>query len=319
VLDSEWLNRPYVSRISCASAAALRPLRGSYNAERPFPEQVKPFNFLLCVHVAPFSHPAGYPPERFQLIAPFEPDPRRWLEMSWTDHYSGDTFHIHTDGPPSPDSIKVKTNRDVLDRYRSHPEPKSLDQDGKPCARQTVGLLQRRPVHTTEIVYIGKESNRLEDATAGLVHDLGEILASYRDPQLDPYRILVLPALRTFGTAQVAEATGLDRRTVQRLLRERQYPHRRHRASLIAVAAGLAASTIRARGGDPPRAPLAVLRSYLEQQQPDRACPVCGAVVTGARALYCSSTCKKHAYRQRLQARVRAMTGVKAASTSGRV
>jgi hypothetical protein len=39
----------------------------------------KPFNFLLSAHVAPFGHPAGYTPERFHLIAPFEPDPRRWL------------------------------------------------------------------------------------------------------------------------------------------------------------------------------------------------------------------------------------------------
>jgi hypothetical protein len=298
VLDREWLDRPYVSRINAASAAALRPLRNSYNAHLAFEEQVKPFNFLLCVHVAPFSYPDGYPPQHFQLIAPFEPDPRRWLEMKWTDHYSGDAFRIHTEGPPSPDSVKVKTNRDVVDRYRFHPEPKGLDSGGEPCTRHSIGLLERRPVRATDIAYIGKESNRLEDATAGLVHDLGEILASYTDPQLDPYRTLVLPTLRTFATSKIAQAAGLDRRTIQRLLREHQYPHRRNRAKLVAVAAELAVSAIRARGADAPRAPLAVLRLYLDHPQ-TRACPVCGTAITRTRALYCSSACKKQTYRSR--------------------
>jgi len=299
VLDREWLNRPYVSRISCASAAALRPLRDSYNADRPFEDQVKPFNFLLCVHVAPFSHPAGYAPQRFQLITPFEPDPRRWLEMEWTDHYSGDTFRIHTEGPPSPDSIKVKTNRDVLDRYRSHPEPKSLDPNGEPCTRLTTGLLQQRPVRATDIAYIGKESNRLEEATAGLVHEPDEIISSYSDPQLDPYRTLVLPALRRFRTADIAEAAGLNPRTVQRLLRDKQYPRRRHRATLIGVAAELAMAEIRARGVDPPRAPLAAIGAYLDQPNKNRSCPVCSATITSTRATYCSERCKKKAYRAR--------------------
>lgn len=300
MLDREWLDRPYVSRISAASAAALRPLQDSYNARHPFEEQVKPFNFLLCVHVAPFSHPAGYPPQHFQLIAPFEPDPRRWLEIQWTDHYSGHTFHIHTDGPPSSDSVKVKTNRDVVDRYRLHPEPKSLDPNGQPCARQSTGLLQRRPVRVIDVAYIGKESNRLEEATAGLVHNLAEILASYSDPQLDPYRTLVLPALKTLPTDKIAAASGLDRRTVQRLLRERQYPHRRNRATLIGVAAELAASSIRTRGGDPPRAPLAVIRTYLDQLPAvDRTCVVCGESHTRPRSVYCGATCAKRAYRAR--------------------
>ena len=55
--DDDWLDRPAVTRISAASAAALRPFIASYNAGRPYAEQIKPFNFILCVHVAPFSHP----------------------------------------------------------------------------------------------------------------------------------------------------------------------------------------------------------------------------------------------------------------------
>ena len=42
---------------------------------------------------------------------------------------------------------RVRTYRDVLDRYRVHPEDKFLGPDGQPCRWETVGLLQRRPVH----------------------------------------------------------------------------------------------------------------------------------------------------------------------------
>ena len=297
MLDREWLDRPYVSRISAASAAALRPLRNSYNAHLAFEEQIKPFNFLLCVHVAPFSHPDGYPPERFQLVAPFERDPRRWLEMEWTDHYSGQSFRIHTDGSPSPNSIKVKTNRNVLDRYRTHPEPKSLGAGCKPCDRQTAGLLQRRPVTVTEIVYIGKESNRLEDATAGLVHELGDILNAYNDPRLDPWRTLVIPVLKAFSTAEIAARADLDRRTIERFLSGRSYPRRMNRNKLVAIAAELAAGVL---ATEPPRPPLAVLREYRDSASAMvRVCTICGAELHNARAIYCSSACKKRAYRNR--------------------
>jgi hypothetical protein len=124
VIDDEWLARPAVRPVS---AAALRPFL-PYNEHRPYEEQIKPFGFLIAVQVwhPAFSVPAGYPPQRFQLMHPWEPDPRLWLGLEWIDHYSGHAFRIHTTGPPSPRSVKVKTNQDVLDRYRSHPEPKSL-------------------------------------------------------------------------------------------------------------------------------------------------------------------------------------------------
>jgi hypothetical protein len=300
----DWLARPAVTRISAASAAALRPFLTSHNASRPFRDQIKPFNFLLCVHVAPFSHPAGYPPQRFQLVGPYEPNPSRWLEMEWIDHYSGDSFRIHTDGPPSPCSIKVKTNRDVLDRYRSHPEPKSLGPDGAPSSRRTSGPLQRRPVAATAITYIGKEANRLEETTAGLIHDPGEILNTYNDPRLETWHTLVVPVLRDFTTAEIAANAQLDRRSVQRLLRGQARPRRSHRNTLTGIAAELAADALKTQGLEPPRTPLAVLHAYRDTApRPARSCAVCGAATLARRGIYCSSACKKRAYRARLRVR----------------
>jgi hypothetical protein len=225
--------------------------------------------------------------------------------MDWIDHYSGDRFHIHTDGPPSTDSVKVKTNRDVLDRYRSHPEPKSLGPDGAPCSRRTSGRLGRRPVTATTITYIGKEANRLEETSAGLIHDSGEILNTYSDPTLDPWNTLVIPVLRDFNTAEIAARAGLDRRSVQRLLSGQSNPRRLHRNALIGAAAELAAAGLNAKGYDPLRTPLAVLGAYREIARRElKLCPVCGSRIDAARAKYCSARCKKRAYRSRRRGRV---------------
>jgi hypothetical protein len=82
--------------------------------------------------------------------------------------------------------VIVKTYRTVLDDYRTHPESKSLGPDGTPCDRQTVGLLTRRPVKLAAVHYIGKESNKIEEALSGLVADQDDVLTEYREPGSDP-------------------------------------------------------------------------------------------------------------------------------------
>jgi hypothetical protein len=230
--------------------------------------------------------------------------PRRWLQLDWTDRYSGDSFRIHTTGPPSPDSVKVKTNRDVLDRYRTHPEPKSLGPDLLPCGRRTRGILQRRPVIATEISYIGKESNRLEETSAGLIHDPAEILSRYADPALDPWNTLVTPTLRCFNRSEIAQRACLDRRTVQRLLNGRSSPRRNHRNTLTALAAELAASELHKHGLEPSRAPLATLVRYRNEiLAAPTLCAICLAPLRNQRSKYCGALCKKRAYRARHAAR----------------
>ncbi len=54
----------------------------------------------------------------------------------------------------------------------------------------------------TCIVYIGKESNRLEDVQAGIVHGVDEVLTEYPDPRHDPWRYLAL------GLAQLIKASS---------------------------------------------------------------------------------------------------------------
>src|SRR6266545_4957348 len=96
-----------------------------YNDRKSYVDQIKPFNFLLSAHVAPFGHPDGADPTRFHLVAPFNKEPRQWLKMKWTDLYSGARYHISTSSDSGgPGLARVKTYRDVLGEYRTHPEAK---------------------------------------------------------------------------------------------------------------------------------------------------------------------------------------------------
>jgi len=209
-----WADRPAVSRVSVSTPSLLRSF-AALNAGKAYADTVKPTNFGLSVTVAPLAHPVGVDPTRFHLIAAYEKDPARWAAMTWYDKYSGQAFMIALgrDGPP--DRIQVKSFRDVLLDYRVHAEPKSLGPDGAPCGRATIGLLTRRPVRAGSAVYIGKESNRHEEVDRGLVHEIAEVRATYRDAREDPWIVYVLPLLQQLSRRRVARLAGVSERTVQ--------------------------------------------------------------------------------------------------------
>jgi len=256
-----WTSLPAVSRITASSPVVLRPFR-YLNDGHPYADQVKPYNFLLAPHVAPFGLPHGLEAERFQLVAAFEKNPRRWLRMPWytlypclggpSDRSAGDeerevlppgtTFRIATRGPSelAPErTVLVRAYGVMIEEYRHHPEAKSLGPDGYACSRDVRGLLRRRPVAVRMgmIRYIGKESNRLEDVQAGLVHDLREVVTEYPDPALDSWRHLVLPELRKTGPAELRRRTGLPLSTIKHALAGRS-PSRYTRGVLLAVLEG---------------------------------------------------------------------------------
>jgi hypothetical protein len=69
----------------------------------------------------------------------------------------------------------VRTFRDVLDRFREHPEAKSGNREGNPSDKKTIGLLRRLPVELFCIFHIGKETNLIEQQEEGV---------ALADPQL---------------------------------------------------------------------------------------------------------------------------------------
>jgi hypothetical protein len=143
---------------------------------------------------------------------------------------------------------EVKTYRDVLAEYRVHPEAKSLSSDGRPCDRRTVGLLRRRPVTAAYVTHVGKESNRLEEVEAGLVHDPDEVYTEYHDPAHDPWHTLVVPILKQMPRALLQERTGLDRSTITRLRNGHTTPRPEHHDALTRAAGDFARERVRQAG-----------------------------------------------------------------------
>jgi hypothetical protein len=129
---------------------------------------------------------------------------------------------------------RVKTYGDVLAEYRVHRESESLGPDGQLCARLTRGLLQRRAVSTAAVLttYIGMEANRLEDVQAGLVHDLGDVLSEYQDPERAYWNVVVLPALKKIPRRQLADAIGMSERQIAAIRNGHAMPTAEHRLAL---------------------------------------------------------------------------------------
>jgi hypothetical protein len=82
-------------------------------------------------------------------------------------------------------TARVKTYGDVLHNYEFHPESKCADADGKPCSKQTSGLLQRRHIRVDQIKYIGKEPNSLEEVESGPIHSEQNVYTEYPEPRRD--------------------------------------------------------------------------------------------------------------------------------------
>jgi hypothetical protein len=233
--NSTFGQQPAIGRTSITSPAVMRPL-SKLNDGKKYVDKIKPFNFLVTCHVKPFGHPPGVDAERFHLIAPYETDSREWLRNTWIDQYSGENYRITTTGHHGDRrTARVKTYGDVLREYEVHPESKCADATGKPCGKQTVGLLQRRHIRIDQIKYIGKESNSLEEVEAGLEHSAGNVYTEYVDRRRDEFQTKILPALRKIPPAILVKMSGLSPTTIKDTLAARSRPYSKNRERLAQI------------------------------------------------------------------------------------
>jgi lambda repressor-like predicted transcriptional regulator len=159
--------------------------------------------------------------------------------MKWIDQYSGSQYRITTTGHHGDrHTARVKTYGDVLHDYEIHPEAKYADASGKPCGKETIGLLQRRHVRIDLIRYIGKESNSLESVEAGLIHSEQSAYTIYADPRRDEWQTKILPALRKIPVPILVRQTGLSSTTIKDALAGRTRPYRRNQKILAAIVRG---------------------------------------------------------------------------------
>jgi hypothetical protein len=233
----EFQSRPAMSRTTISSSAVMRPLT-QLNEGKRYPDQVKPFNFLTSCQVKPLGHPVGADPEHFHLIAPYQTDSTQWTKMEWRDQYSGEAFYITTAGHHGDrHTARVKSYADVLQEYEFHPELKCADAAGKPCGKQTTGLLQRRHIQIDGIKYIGKESNYLEEVEAGLIHSSENVYTEYPDPRRDEWQTKILPAVQRVPLANLARQAKeyISRRALIDIRAERSRPHLKNQKVLASI------------------------------------------------------------------------------------
>jgi hypothetical protein len=276
--EPDWLDRPALTRFTVSHRRLLRPF-ADFNSGKRYHDQIKPFNFLLVAHVKAGGHPAGVDAARFALVAPYEQDPRRWPRLEWRNVYdpgagpytiTDETLITRGGRPLPPRRVGVKTYRDVLNAYRTHPEAKNLGPDGHPCKRTTKGYLSRRPVHALSITHIGNETNLLDEIQAGLIGSESETLVEYADPNRDTWP-LVLSVLRELPRQKTAAAAGIHRNRLADLLAGRSRPRPGTRERLTEAAVAHARQRLRERGRTPPRNALACLASYLSPDSLPRA------------------------------------------------
>ena len=223
---------PAVGRITITSPNRMRSL-SKLNRGKKYDDRLKPFDWLLSCHVKPFGYPPGVDPEKFQLVAAYEPTPSRWPKMPWINEHTGEQYQITTEGfHGDRHTARVKTYGDVLREYAFHPGSKSADVRGKPSGKQTVGLLYRRHIRVGQIIYIGKESNKLEEMEAGTIHSAQSVYTEYPDPRRNEWETKVLPVLKKFPVGVLKSLTGKSESMLRRTLSGRSRPRRNHQALL---------------------------------------------------------------------------------------
>ncbi|MBI5869642.1 MAG: hypothetical protein HZB44_01605 [Actinobacteria bacterium] len=262
--EMTWLDRPAITRLAISSAHMRRPFE-SYNKGKTYQEQIKPFNFMLSAHVTPFGYPPGVDETRFQLVTRYSTDSKQWLRMKWLDKYSSKKYSVTTSAGASKTFVQIKTYGDVLEDYRAHPEAKSLGPDGNVCDRKTKGLLKRRPIEAINITYVGKESNRLEEVQAGLVHDVVEVLNELQDPRNDEFKNLVLPVIKEMPVQRLIDESGLSRRAIFNHRAGKKLP--RDTSKYVKIAARYARENLKSVGIEARKNDLEAIYQYCEIQK----------------------------------------------------
>jgi hypothetical protein len=230
---------PAVGRTTVSSPAVMKTF-SDFNRDKPYRDQIKPFNFILTCQTAPFGHPIGADRQRFHLIGPYTPDSRQWLRMKWIDQYSEPghrEYRITTSGYyGTADTARVKTYGDVITEYEYHPESKCADAEGNECDKQTIGLLRRPHVGIDLIKFIGKESNSLEEVESGMVQDADAVYTEYVDERRDEWITKIVPRLKKIPLAVLVEKSGLSRRALIDIRAARSRPHPANQKRLAAIA-----------------------------------------------------------------------------------
>ena len=273
VAQPTWWSRPAMTRLTVSSPRLYRPFAAQRRTV-PYRNRVKPWNFVLSPTVVSTGHAGNA--KRFHLIGPYTTDPRGWLRQRWTDIYTGKKYGITTGRLSGGRVVRVKSYGDVLHEYERHPEAKRCGPDGLPCTENTTGVLYLRPVRVGKLVYIGKESNLLEEVEQQTHHDWDDVLDVWEDPREDPWPQVVVPILKHRTATAWAREIGCSPRTIKRLRMRHCRPSPEIRRRLLRAVDRWVTRQLARKRPDPKRVELAQqfhaspIRDEVDRQRPRR-------------------------------------------------
>ena len=85
------------------------------------------------------------------------------------------------------------------------------------------------------VVYTGKESNRLEEIEAGVIHSPESVYTEYPDPSRDEWQTKILPILKKIPVAALMRLSARSRSMLARTLAGRSRPRRRNQELLKSI------------------------------------------------------------------------------------
>jgi hypothetical protein len=151
--DPSWLDLPAMMRMAVTTPNVFKQRR---------PEWLGPFNFFLFPLISEEfrGYPKGFDKSTFIFITPYESNRKEWKSLKGINLMDGRAYDISTEPDLAQEKVLPESFRILLRRYLSKSEVKSLAPDGKPCTGTTRGLLQRATVTASNIVPVGKETDR---------------------------------------------------------------------------------------------------------------------------------------------------------------
>lgn len=149
-----WLDLPVMMKLTLSTPHhVLKNL-----AKGPL---TRPHNFMMIPQIARFGWPQNVDPNKFTLITPFTSERGDWMNAKCVNIHDERSAVYELTNEYDGRRALPKNFFMLLESYQNHPEAKSLGRDGKPCAFDTRGLLQRAHITANwPPIYIGKESDR---------------------------------------------------------------------------------------------------------------------------------------------------------------
>jgi hypothetical protein len=206
--DLPGFDQPAVTRYGATTPPLLHWFK-TYNATRPYREQVRPFGFMYAYQALPAARletsAAGeprIPHDLPRVVAPFDASPVAAIK---------NCFDRNTDRLV--DATQLRTYQQSLAQYHLHPEAKF--HNGNYLDH---GLTRRRHVRAGHLEFIGKEANRWEEQFfLGVDPEAQVVYGTTVDAE--ELRSLVRAYAARHGLPALATASGVALRTAGSVVR----------------------------------------------------------------------------------------------------